>query len=129
MPEKSALSPASLRIGFLGCRNVDEPANGAGCAIHFDLIAIVEPVEQSGDRNHGWNSKLTGHNRRVREQTAALDQQTAGGGKQHDPTGIGMVGHEDAPSSQLCMLGIAHHASLSTHDARTAAQTFPLIAG
>src|SRR5580700_6327938 len=99
MPEKSARSAASLRIGFLGYRSIDQPANRAGCAIEFDLVSILEPVEQPGDRNYSWNPKLTRHNRRVREQTAALDKQSAGGRKQHDPARVGMVGHQDAAGS------------------------------
>src|ERR1700735_3582851 len=128
MPEKSARPAASLRICFLGYENLTEPSNGADCAIQFDLVSILEPVEQSGDRNHSRNPKLTRHNRRVREQAAALDQQAASGGKQHDPPGIGMVGHQDAAGGQLRMLRIAHHASLPTHNAGTAAQTLPLVA-
>src|SRR5579862_6255542 len=99
MPEKSARSAASLRIGLLGWGNIHEAADGAGGAIQFDFIAIVEPVEEVRNRNYCWNLQLTRHNRRVREQTATRHKQSTGRGEQNNPTRIGTAGHQDATRS------------------------------
>src|SRR5450759_2682763 len=124
MPEKSARSAASLRIGLLG----GEPADDSGGAIKLDLISVLKPIEESWDRDHRWNPEFARYDSRVREQAAALDQQAARRRKQQDPTGIGMVGHQDAACRQPRMLGIAHHASRPAHDAGTTPQASPLFA-
>src|SRR5512143_840840 len=123
MPEKSARSAASLRMS-LTCR---DPTHRPGGAVEFDYIAIVKPFGDARDCDDCWYPKLTRHDCRVGKQAPSFHEQSTGGGKQHDPSGIGVFGNEDAPRRKSRIFRVAHDADTSGDQAWAATDSLSYV--
>src|SRR4051794_34711654 len=117
MMEKSAAPWTSLGMDLF---SIFETADDAGCAVHFHRIAIAEEAHQTGDGDDGRNAQLARNDGRVGQERAALDEQAGGGGKEHDPAGVGALGDENSPARQSGAARVADDADLGADAARTA---------
>src|ERR1700739_2569509 len=99
-----------------------QPANYSFAAIDLDEIAVAKPLRNSWNGYNRGNPYFARDYGRVGKQAAALDDQASRCGKQHDPSGIGAFGHQNATGGQRCGARVCYHAHSTPHLARTRAQ-------
>src|SRR5688500_2237418 len=126
MPEKSARAAASLRTRSL--RPADDP-DRAGGAVDLDDIAVAKPLGDALNRDDSRNAQLAGHDRGVREQTAALDNHRKRGRERHDPSGIRVSGHQDGGFPQVDKTWVDDDPDGAGHAAGTAAEALTDVTG